>query len=388
MNSYLKFGIFLVLWMLPQLSNSQQLLSAEQLTQEIKLQLDSLQQSRQFPGVAFAAILPNGEVIKVASGIADSLQNKKMTPEHRMLAGSNGKTLFVAAILALAEEGLFQLDDPVEKYLADEEWFEQLPNAHSITMRMLMNHTSGLEEYYTLGDFMGILKADPDRSWKPEENFSYVLGRKPLFKAGSGWGYADTNYLLLGYTVEKISGRNLYDVVQEKVIGPYNLANTEPSVKRDLKNLAVGYSASFSPFPYHGAMLEDGKLVFNPQFEWAGGGFVSNIEDLAKWAKAFYFFEELSEETREAVRDGVPAKTGDGHLYGLGVQIRPTSEYGYTYGHSGWYPGYLTDALYISELDLALSIQFNTDDVKKLQESPYSYLLKFAKMIANSKPGS
>lgn len=246
-----------------------------------------------------------------------------------------------------------------------------------------MNHTSGIEEYYTLGDFMEKLKRNPDKVWEPEENISYVLGLDPLFEPGEGWGYADTNYLILGYIAEKISGRDLYGLVREKVIGPYGLSRTEPSVKRDLKDLAVGYSGSFSPFPFHGAMVKNGKLVFNPQFEWTGGGFVSNIEDLAKWAKGFYHFEGISEETRQEVRNGVPAKTGKDHRYGLGVQIRPTSEYGYTYGHSGWFPGYLTDAIYMPELDLALSIQFNTDEGGKLQESPYKYLLRFACIISS-----
>lgn len=383
MKKYLK--IIVLICFLPQLIIAQIHQSKKQLSEEIQSQLDSLQKNRHFPGVTFAAILPGGERIQLASGISDSVDMEPMRIDHRMLAGSNGKTLFIAAILSLYEEGLFDLDDPIKNYLQDEDWFEKLPNSSDITMRMLMNHTSGIEEYYTLGNFMDILKRNPDRIWKPQENIAYVLGLEPLFPAGEGWGYADTNYLLLGYIGEKISGKDLYELVNENVIGPYRLKHVEPSVKRELKNLAVGYSAAFSPFPYHGAMVKDGKLVFNPQFEWTGGGFVSNVEDLAKWAKGFYNYEGISEETREEVREGVPAKTGKDHLYGLGVQIRPTSDYGYSYGHSGWYPGYLTDAIYIPELDLALSIQFNTDDFKKLKESPYSYLMRFTDIILGNK---
>lgn len=358
--------------------------SKQKLEKDLQQQLDSLQQELDFPGATLAVILPTGESISLATGLADSLQNKVMEAYHRMLSGSNGKTLFIAAILALHEEGFFELKDLIKKYLGEESWFDKLPNASQITMRMLMDHTSGLEEYYTLGDFMEKLKNDPDRQWEPLENIAYVFDREALFPAGEDWGYADTNYLLLGYIVEKISGKDLYEVIQKKVIEPYDLSNTEPSTSRGLKNLVVGYSGAHSPFPYHGAMVEKGRLVFNPQFEWAGGGFVSNVEDLAIWAKGFYNFQGVSETTRQQIRKGVPAKTGEDHLYGLGMQIRPSENFGYTYGHSGWFPGYITDAIYIPELDLALSVQFNTDAVRKLKGGPHSILLKFAQTISES----
>ncbi len=382
MKKIIIFSTFLIHIFLPATGQVQTTDSTSIIARTIQWQLDSLQKVRGFPGASFAAILPDDKKIQVATGTADSLTNEAMTINHRMLSGSNGKTLFVAAILTLSEKnGLFNLDDPIKKYLKDEKWFKKLPNSYNITMRMLLNHTSGLEEYYTLGDFMEILKNDPGRNWKPVENISYVLERDPLFPAGEDWGYADTNYLLLGYIIEKISGKDLYEVVRRKVIEPYQLCKTEASVKREFEDLAVGYSGDSSPFPFHGAVVKDGKLVFNPQFEWTGGGFVSNTEDLANWAKGFYYFYGVSPETRKEMRQGVPAKTGKGHSYGLGVQIRP-SEYGKTYGHSGWFPGYLTDAIYIPELNLALSIQFNTDDFKQLKEPPYEYLMRFAKLLS------
>lgn len=377
---HLKLLILICILIMPGQLISQVEASQKQIIEDLTHQLDSLQSLRKFPGVNFAAVLSNGQLIQAASGIADSINNIEMKPGHRMLSGSNGKTLFMAAILSLYEEGHFDLDDRIKKYLEDENWFNRLPNSSEITIRMLMNHTSGLEEYYTLGDFMQILKNQPGHVWKPEENFAYVLDREPLFKAGCDWGYADTNYLLLGYIAEKISGKKLYDVIDQKVIRPYHLDFTEASVKRTYDDMAVGYSGEFSPFPYHGAMMEKGSLVFSPQFEWAGGGFVSNPADLAEWAKGFYFFYGVSAETRKEIRKGVPAKTGKEHLYGLGVQIRP-SKYGKTYGHSGWFPGYITDAIYIPELDLSLAIQFNTDDMKLLKMSSHDYLLLLTEII-------
>ncbi|MBC5773021.1 beta-lactamase family protein [Pontibacter sp. KCTC 32443] len=352
-----------------------------QLKQQLQAKLDSLQQANKFPGATFTVILPDGDKIAIATGIADSTGLIKMSPDHRMLSGSNGKTLFAASAMVLHEQGLFKLDDKIEKYIGDEEWFTRLPNAQSITMRMLLNHTSGIEEYYELGDFMQRLKQNPTHTWKPVEILSYIFDRKPLFEAGKGWGYADTNFILLGYILEKISGKTMYDMANTHVIKPYKLSATEPSVKRNYKRFAVGYSNPTSPFPFHGPMVKNGEMAFSPQFEWTGGGFVSSASDLATWAKGFYNFKAITSESREAITQGVPAKTGRDHLYGLGMQIRPTGFTKYSYGHSGWFPGYISDAAYFPDMNIAMGIQFNTDNFRLLKRSSYAYLLDMAKLV-------
>ncbi len=127
-------------------------------------------------------------------------------------------------------------------------------------------------------------------------------------------------------------------------------------------------------------MVGEGKLVFNPQFEWTGGGFVSSAGDLAAWAKALYHLEAVTVGTRTQMQQGVAANTGKEHLYGLGLQIRPAgAEYGY--GHSGWFPGYVSDCEYFPGQDLSLAIQFNTDDMRLLRQSTHDYLLHLAKFI-------
>ncbi|WP_205503217.1 serine hydrolase domain-containing protein [Rufibacter psychrotolerans] len=351
------------------------------LKQRLQARLDSLQKANGFPGVTFAAVLPSGEMIQLAAGLADSVRKEPMKPGHRMLSGSNGKTLFLASALILEKQGVFRLDDKIEQYLATEPWFSRLPNARTITLRQLMNHTSGLEEYYELGDFMQKVKQNPARTFTPLECFSYLFDRKPLFPAGTSFGYADTNYLLLGYILEKISGKKLYDVAREQIIKPYQLTKTEPSIKQSFWDLAVGYSRAGGPFPFSGAMVQNGKLVFNPQFEWVGGGFVSNAADLATWAKGFYHFKPVSEDIRAQMRQGVKANTGKDHLYGLGMQIRPSPGFGFGYGHSGWFPGYISDGEYFPDLDLALGIQFNTDDLRLLKKSTHAYLLELTQLI-------
>ncbi|MEJ5994036.1 serine hydrolase domain-containing protein [Pedobacter sp. Du54] len=360
---------------------SQKTISNSILKSRLQSKLDSFQLVNKFPGITFAAILPNGEKISLATGISDSVKMTAMKADHRMLSGSNGKTLFAVVALMLKEKGLFKLDDKIAAYIGNEPWFNKLPNSNDITIRQLMNHTSGIEEYYQLGDFMQKIEKNPYKVWSPVETFGYVFNRKPLFVAGTDWGYADTNYLLLAYILEKISGKKMYDMIKNQVIKPYKLVNTEPSIKPKFERLATGYSGKQSPFPFHGAMVRDGEMVLNPQFEWAGGGFVSNSTDLAFFAKELYYFKGFSEASRQEMQKGVKAKTGKDHLYGLAMQIRPSKDFGLGYGHSGWFPGYSTDAEYFPDEDVAMAIQFNTDDRSKLKKSTHAYILELMAVI-------
>jgi D-alanyl-D-alanine carboxypeptidase len=331
--------------------------NTEQLKAVLQQKIDSIRHAVDIPSMAFSCILPSGEQLTVASG---------MTPEQRMLAGSTGKTFFAALALQLVNEGKLSLNDKVSKFLGKEAWYAKVQNAETITIRMLMNHTSGIEEYYELGNFMETLRNNPDKKWTPEECISYTLGRPPLFAAGTDWGYADTNYLILGLVVQSVTKKDAYQQIDGFFIKPNKLTHTEPSVERALKGLVTGISGPNSPFGVTGPVLVEGKMLINPQMEWAGGGYISNTIDLARWAKIYYDASWLSEATRKEMRTGVAAKTGKNHQYALGMQIRP-SPLGISYGHGGWFPGYLTEMDYFPDKSLSVAVQFSTDDFQKLK---------------------
>ncbi|TPE42402.1 serine hydrolase domain-containing protein [Pontibacter mangrovi] len=384
MNKYLAafLLVFLSSLCLPALAQSAA--PTTQLQERLQAHLDSLWQANGFPGATFSVVLPDGRQLSLATGTADSASRQPMRPDSRMFSGSNGKTLFVAAAMALQAQGAFHLDDSIKTYIGQEQWFNRIPNARAITMRMLLNHTSGIMEYYELGDFMQQLKENPARTWTPVELLAYVFDREPLFAAGQGFSYADTNFILFGYILEKITGRNMYELARQYVLSPYRLTATVPSVHRAYPLLAVGYARAGGPFPVEGAFVKDGRTVFSPQFEWTGGGFVSSVADLASWAKTYYLLPGVPAEAREQMRQGVPANTGKDHRYGLGMQLRPGGTAGMGYGHSGWFPGYLTDAEYFPDLDLALAIQFNTDDFRLLKRTPHAYLLDMARIVTQT----
>ena len=132
-------------------------------------------------------------------------------------------------------------------------------------------------------------------------------------------------------------------------------------------------------------MIHDGKFAINPQFEWTGGGYVSTAEDLARWAKMFYEGKAFSPELLPQVLDGVPAPMlGPETRYGLGVIIRKTS-LGTTYGHSGFFPGYMTDMMYFPEHKVAVAVQVNTSVGRSLGKPLSRVLVEMMEVISGAK---
>ena len=354
------------------------------LRESVKVKLDELRSSAAFPGVTVGFVLPDGASASVSSGLADIEKKTQMKPADRMLAGSIGKTFVAAVMLQLVQEGKVNLDRKIEHWFAAESWFNRLPNANDITLRMLMNHSSGISEHVLHKDFIAAMKRDPDRVWKPEELITYILDTKPLFPAGRGWSYADTNYILVGMIFERVTGKTVYGEVERRILEPLKLAETLPSDRRVISKVITGYSMPNSPFGIEGRVIVDGKFLFNPQMEWTGGGFASTAEDLARWAKALYEGKVLKKDVLDQMLNGVEARegrgSGEGNKYGLACQIRP-SEWGVSYGHGGWFPGYRSEMEYFPEHRIAIAVQFNTDDGQKLKRSPRFYIAEVARIL-------
>jgi len=329
------------------------------LKKEIQLKLDEWHKAGKFPGATVGVVLPDGESFGLAVGYSDRDAKTPMRPDDRMLAGSTGKTFAAATALQLVKEGKISLDDKVEKYLGSEPWFARLPNAKDITVRQLMNHTSGLVRYEFKDQFTKDLTASPEKVWKPAELVSYLLDEKAPFEAGKGWDYSDTNYIVLGMIIEKVTGKRFYEEANRRVVKPLKLSNTIPQDGPRIKGLVQGYAGANNPFGGKDAMITDGKFAINPQFEWTGGGWASTSQDLARWAKMMYEGKAFDASLVPVMLDGVPAKLGRDTKYGLGVIIRPTQA-GTSYGHSGFFPGYMTDMMYFPDKKIAVAVQVNT----------------------------
>jgi D-alanyl-D-alanine carboxypeptidase len=124
-------------------------------------------------------------------------------------------------------------------------------------------------------------------------------------------------------------------------------------------------------------VIVDGEFAINPQFEWTGGGIASTSEDLARWAKLLYEGNAFDESMLPVMLDGVPARLGPNVQYGLGVIIRETP-LGVSWGHSGFFPGYLTEMAYFPDHGIAVAVQVNSSDFPRLRMSPGRILMELA----------
>lgn len=342
---------------------------------ELQAYLDSLHASGSFPGAVLGLAFEDGWNLAVAIGQADTATDQPMRAGAQMLAGSVGKTFFAALALDLAAEGLLSLDARISTWFADEPWFDRLPNARDITVRQLMNHTSGLVRYEFAPEFQAALTAEPYRVWRPEEQLAFILDREPPFAAGAGWTYSDTNYIMLAMILERITGRSPYDEIRLRFLEPLELTHTFPSEGPRLPGLVQGYAGPDNPYGGADAVLTGDSLAFNPAFEWGGGGYVSNARDLARWAMELWGGPVIAEDLRDDVFDGVAARgLGQGVRYGLGVIIRD-GPLGTSYGHSGFFPGYLTEMRYWPEAGVAVALQVNTSAGRPLGDTSAAAIL-------------
>ena len=352
----------------------------------LQLRLNEWHKAGSFPGATLGVVLANGESFRLAVGFSDRETKTPMKPTDRMLAGSVGKTFAAATALQLVAEGKIGLDDKIEKYLGREPWFSRLPNAKDITVRQLMNHTSGLVRYEFKEQFTKDLTANPEKVWKPAELVAYLLDEKPPFEAGKGWDYSDTNYIVLGMIIEKVTGRKFYDEANRRLLKPLKLTDTIPQDGLRLKGVVQGYAGTNNPFGGTDAMIVNGKFAINPQFEWTGGGYASTAHDLARWAKMIYEGKAFSPALLPQVVEGVPAPMlGRETKYGLGAIIRKTT-LGTSYGHSGFFPGYMTDMMYFPEHKVALAVQVNTSVGRSLGKPLGRVLVEMMEVIAAQKP--
>ncbi|MHC5003085.1 MAG: penicillin acylase family protein, partial [Planctomycetota bacterium] len=329
--------------------------------QVIRPVLADLHERAGFPGATVGYALPDGTDGSVSVGVAFTETSVPMGGADRMMAGSTGKTFFAALVLQLVAEGVLGLDDPVARWLADEPWLDRLPNGRDITLRMLMNHTSGLPRYVMMEPFVETMRTDPGRRWTPQELLAFVFDHEPLFAAGAGWSYADTNFIVAGLIVEKATGGSCYDQIHRRLLRPLRLWDVVPTANPEIPGLAGGYvDLRQNLFGLTEAnVVRNGRFVFNPQFEWAGGGFATTPRDLARWARELYAGDVLDAAMRAEMLRGVPARLGPESRYGLGVMIRP-GPVGKVLGHAGYFPGYLTDMAFYPDHGLALAIQVNT----------------------------
>jgi D-alanyl-D-alanine carboxypeptidase len=283
-----------------------------------------------------------------------------MRPEDTFRAGSIVKMFVAAAVLQLAEQGEFALDDPLPAVLP-QDVVARLADADRITVRMLLNHTSGIPEYAGEEFYRSVI-ADPHRVWQVEEFLDLAAAQPRQLEPGEAYAYSNTDYNLLGLVIEEATGESWRDVVGERVIDRLELEHTSLPEPGDV---SIGDEEA------HGYELVDGELRdvsdVDPSMAGAAGGqaLLTTTEDLTRFVDALLageLFEQpetLEEMLTFVPADDVPAKVG----YGLGIERYELPGGVEMIGHLGTGAGYRAwiGRLPAQEIDFAMVIT-NPDD--------------------------
>ena len=206
------------------------------LTASFQEELDDLRKRSAFPGAVAAIEWSDGRTAIVATGLADREAGTPMPKDARLLAGSVGKSFVGAVALGLVKDGKLALDGKIETWLGAEPWFEKLPNAHGVTLRMLLTHSSGLPDHIYEPEFAAAIKAARELSGVHAGLVRQTRGggrddprqAAEVRGAGKGFAYSDTNYILAGLVIEKAAGRPYYDELHARFLAPLGLAATVP----------------------------------------------------------------------------------------------------------------------------------------------------------------
>jgi D-alanyl-D-alanine carboxypeptidase len=302
-----------------------------------------------------------------AAGVADVVTGRKMRPYLRMRVGSLTKSFVAAVALQLVDEGKLSLDDTVDHWKPG-----LLPYGNQITLRMLLQHTSGVPDYLENGSNPQIVPFINDpayrtRTWTPRQIVALVSSQPPDFTPGATADYSDTNYIIAGMIIEAASHHTIRYEIQNRIITPLHLTYTSFPITRSTLSapFSHGYSFLLDPVthtPLPGTLTDE--TAYNPSLFWATGALVSNPADINSFYQALLGGHLLSASLTAQMKQTVPVTDPNfppGIGFGLGIwswQL-PCIQ---VWGHEGEIPGYNTYSF--STVDGSRTITMEANQLK------------------------
>lgn len=278
----------------------------------------------------------------------DSMTGVPATPDMHFRNGAVAIAYLGTVLLQLRDKGVVSLDDTLAK------WFPQYPKADQVTLRMLINGTSGYADYVTDKSFVRRFYANPFRHWTPDELLNIGLGRGMICDPGTCWSYAHTNFVILGKVLERVTGKPLADLIREGVLDPLSLGNTRSEQTARIEEPVL-----------HAFDAERGKYeestYWNPSWTLPDGAVeTSNISDILASALAIGEGTLVSPESHKLQLAPLTAKFkpwSEKTYYGLGVFLV-----------NGWvvqnpsFAGYAATMAYLPARKLAIALSVTVDD--------------------------
>ncbi len=302
-------------------------------------------------GVSATVIFPDGEFWNGVSGL--SHDTVPMDPIMLFAIGSVTKNFIATLTLKLVEDEVLSLEDPLSKWLPNYPYIDS-----QITIRQLLNHTSGIYNYFDNQKIWDELMSDRTRYWTPEEVLEYL--EQPYFKAGDGWRYSNTNYLLLGMIINKATGSNLSTELNNRLFKPLGFSDFYLIQEQTLpENQAHVYGDNWD------GPIRD--VTFLPRtshdsITYGSSGIFTTSENLALWSHSLFEGKILEEQSMNEMLNFVQFKpVANMRAYGLGVEefTLKASSGERAIGHGGGNIGTTTYMVYIPEHHVSVVVMIN-----------------------------
>ncbi|MCK9616199.1 MAG: beta-lactamase family protein [Lentimicrobiaceae bacterium] len=332
---------------------------------KMKAVTDSLVKNTDIPGiVALVVDKKRGIDWLYAAGVSNKETMTPMDVNHTFRIASNTKTFTGTVLLQLVGEGKISLNDKVTKYLP------QYPTANGITLTMLANMTSGLFDYFDDDRWVEGFKATPLRIWSPAELADLSFSHPLLFTPGTQYKYTNTNTILLGMIIEKVTGNKLATEINNRIVVPLHLKNT-------------GFMASGTALPgNHGRGYDFGDLgitgdvteSYDVSNSWAAGAVYTSPRELQQFVESMVEGGLLPDSLQNRRLNNDFNQIGPVQSYGLCL-----SKLGSFYGHNGVIWGYTSSMYHSSDKQCTVIIYYNL--CQPADHFPDSLFLRFMEIL-------
>lgn len=314
-----------------------------------------------------------GKVYRGVRGMAKLEAQQPLKFNDRWRIASNTKPFVAQVVLQLVQEQRLKLDEPLMTYLPELMVKFSSPHREQVTVRQLLQHNSGLANYVRTDIMQCTLHHSPLRGWTPTQLLDLAATLPPVAAPGERFYYSNTNYILLGLLIEKLTGLNLETAIDQRIIKPWRLFNTQFPTD---PSLGASYSYGYTDLPpclNNGTVVDtqatagDGVLenatFIDPSAAWAAGAMVANAEDLSDWTKLYTRGWLLSDpalfnEQMKFIPGYSPEEVGFTVESGLGI-LRINQRY---LGYAGEINGYDNIAMYDPLTDTSILVMVNRYD--------------------------
>ena len=315
------------------------------------------------PGLALTVYHKDVGFWSVAEGWSNVEEKIPLTPEHLFYLQSVSKTYMAVAILQLYEKGKLKLEDPITQYL-DYPWLKDKAGVEKITIKMLLNHTSGLPEYNTDPILVSKIIQNPQEVLSVEYLLSHIAGKPLEFDPGNRYMYRNTNYELLSLIADVITGNHI-TYMEKHIFKKLGLDTTvylsKSNYQKPLNITDAYWDVLLVGIPANVSKLQRANVASMK----GDDGIVASTKDAVIFMKSLVSGKLLKPKTLELMQDFVMDEEGN-KQYALGIQYYDLDTT-YAMGHSGGGVGAGCVLLYLPELD---SIVFLATNFNTMMDSP------------------